>query len=200
MSRARAFSIMAGDRSTPSSRAASGLNAMPASPVPQPRSRMARRLASRHHQIGQVPQNLRRGIGQLPDHARVIIGGELIEEMAHIAGIGTRRRPRWPRRGRSAPRARATVRAVSKISSALSASPASSQARPVRKRAASRLGIEPQRPLQFRDRGGKAPAASKASPKASAASAMPGLSEAASRASASAPCRVAGRPATPSPG
>src|ERR1700722_4405029 len=45
----------------------------------------------RHHHRRQVQKDLRRGITQLANHAAVIIGGELIEEMADITGIGARR-------------------------------------------------------------------------------------------------------------
>ena len=54
MPRARAFSIMAGDRSMPSSRAASGLNASPARPVPQPRSRIGKLARVPASPVGQL--------------------------------------------------------------------------------------------------------------------------------------------------
>src|SRR3954447_18943399 len=48
-------------------------------------------LHSRHDQRGEFAQNTRRSITQLVKHARVVIAGELIDEVTDIARIGTRR-------------------------------------------------------------------------------------------------------------
>ena len=183
MPRARAFSIMAGDRSTPSSRAASGLNTAPAKPVPQPRSSIDRAFPSRHHHGGEIEQDLRRGIGQLPDHAvrhnRRRIGRtddahsrdrSAARDLDRLAGRDHRRRGGLSRSRR--------------FSSALSASPGLQPGGGDQLARADQVGIQPQRPLQFGDGGGqKPPPPAAPRPAPAPPTATSGLSDTASRAS-----------------